>query len=98
MLFRETTSDPQVEALHREVAAASRDALLPLLARETGIGDEVEPLALELFWEAVRAVLQGLALWWYEHPGVPRELLLASAMNALWLGLERLRAGERWVP
>jgi hypothetical protein len=43
-----------------------------------------------------RAVLQGLALWWYEHQHVPRAQILATAMNALWIGLERLQQGERW--
>ena len=49
-------------------------------------------------WEVTRAVLQGLALWWYEHQHVPREQVLATAMNALWIGLERVQAGETWRP
>jgi hypothetical protein len=49
-------------------------------------------------WEVMRGVLQGLALWWYQHRGVPRERVVATAMNALWLGFERVRAGESWQP
>jgi AcrR family transcriptional regulator len=101
MLFRETTGDPEVEAIHREVAASSRAAVLPLLARETGAdrlagaaGDE----AMDMAWEVVRAILQGLALWWYEHQHVPRARVVATAMNALWIGFDRLRQGEAWVP
>src|SRR3954447_19345227 len=67
MLFRDTTGDPEIQAIHREVAAASRAALLPLLAREMPAAGE----GLEMFWEAMRGVLQGLALWWYEHQHVP---------------------------
>jgi hypothetical protein len=49
-------------------------------------------------WELVRSVLQGLALWWYEHQGVPRAQVVATAMNALWLGFDRVRQGEQWRP
>jgi len=99
MLFRETTGDPEVEAIHREVAAASRAALLPLLAREAGataITGSADLEAVDMLWEIVRAVLQGLALWWHEHQHVPREQVVATAMNALWIGFERARGGEVW--
>lgn len=99
MLFRDTTGDPEIEAIHREVAAASRTAVLPLLARERSarqIAGERDPLAMEMLWEVVRAALQGLALWWYDHQDVPREQVVATAMNALWIGFERTGAGELW--
>jgi AcrR family transcriptional regulator len=98
MLFADTTGDPEVVAVHREVAAQSRAALLPLLAAEPGTeliaGPERE--AMDMAWEIFRAVLQGLALWWYEHQHVPRERVVATAMNALWLGFERVAGGETW--
>jgi hypothetical protein len=99
MLFADTSGDPEVAAIHREVAAASRDALLPLLAAEGGsekIAGGADPLSIEMAWETFRAVLQGLALWWYEHPDVPRERVVGTAMNFLWLGFDRVRAGEVW--
>src|SRR5687768_9810060 len=92
MLFRDTTGDPHIEAVHREIQVQSRAALLPLVA-DVGVDDALEA---ELAWEALRAVLQGLALWWYEHPDVPRERVVASAMNAVWLGFERFLGGEAW--
>ena len=54
--------------------------------------------SLDMAWEVVRAVLQGLALWWYEHPHVPRERIVATAMNSIWMGFERVRRGELWQP
>ena len=99
MLFRDTTGDPEVAAMHAEVAARSRAALLPLLAREPGaatIAGSAETEALDMVWEVVRAVIQGLALWWYEHQHVPREQVVATAMNALWIGFDRARGGELW--
>jgi AcrR family transcriptional regulator len=100
MLFRETTGDPEVRAFHREVATESRAALMPLFASEPGVeriaGSAAEEL--EMAWESVRSVLQGLALWWYEHPHIPRKRLVATAMNTLWLGFERVHRGEQWSP
>ena len=45
-------------------------------------------------WVVMRGVLQGLAMWWSEHPEVPREQVVATAMNALWVGFERDSAGS----
>jgi AcrR family transcriptional regulator len=101
MLFRDTTGDPGVEAVRRDVAARSRAALLPLLAREPGaetVAGALDEESLDLLWEVFRAVLQGLAMWWYEHPHVPRERIVATAMNAIWIGFERALGGETWEP
>jgi hypothetical protein len=49
-----------------------------------------------MVWVVLRGVLQGLAIWWSEHPEVPRERVVATAMNALWVGFERAQAGEAW--
>jgi AcrR family transcriptional regulator len=99
MLFRDTTGDPKIEAMHQEVAASSRAAIMGLFAAqpevEKVIGAEVEE-GLEMAWIVMRGVLQGLAMWWYEHPRVPRERVVATAMNALWVGWERTQAGEAW--
>jgi AcrR family transcriptional regulator len=101
MLFRETSGDPDVEAIHREVAAQSRAAVLPLLAREEGaeqLAGSPDMEAIDMAWEVIRAVLQGLALWWYEHQHVPRDQVVAVAMNTIWIGFERVRGGEVWQP
>jgi AcrR family transcriptional regulator len=99
MLFRDTTGDPEIEATHRAVAAESRALILPLLASEAGAegftGPEAQN-ALEMSWEVMRSVLQGLAMWWYEHPQIPREQVVATAMNTLWVGFERVLRGEQW--
>jgi AcrR family transcriptional regulator len=99
MLFRDTTGDPKIEAMHQEVAASSRAAIMGLFAGqpevEKVIGPEIEE-GLEMAWIVMRGVLQGLAMWWYDHPGVARERVVATAMNALWVGWERTQAGEAW--
>jgi AcrR family transcriptional regulator len=100
MLFRDTTGEPAVRKIHEEVIAQSRAAVMPLFLRERGIedvaGTDVD--ALDMSWEVMRAVMQGLALWWYEHRHVPRAQVVATAMNSLWIGFERVLAGEVWRP
>lgn len=98
VLFRYST-DPEIEAVHAEVAARSREAILPLFAAEPGaenLAGSVADEGIEMVWIVLRGVLQGLALWWSEHPEVPRERVVATAMNSLWIGFERAQAGEVW--
>jgi AcrR family transcriptional regulator len=98
VLFRYST-DPEIEAVHAEVAARSREAILPLFAAETGAENLAGSIAgegIEMVWVVLRGVLQGLAVWWSEHPEVARERVVATAMNALWIGFERTQGGEAW--
>lgn len=100
MLFREPSGAPEAEAVHAEVAAASRDKVMELFAAEPGAEEVTFSLAeegMEMTWVVLRGVLQGLALWWVEHPEVPRERVVATAMNSLWIGFERAAAGEGWT-
>jgi AcrR family transcriptional regulator len=98
MLFRDTTGDPEVEAIRAGVAERSRAALLPMLSRQPGVENlsGAAADAVEMVWEVFRGVLQGLALWWYDHRDVPRAQVVTTAMNALWVGFERVQAGESW--
>ena len=57
----------------RGPGAQPRDGL-PFLAREPGaerIAGSADAEAMDMAWEVFRAVLQGLALWWNEHPRRP---------------------------
>ena len=93
MFFAETTGDAEVEAIHREVRAQATTALGAIVGREAGLDD---PLAHEMAAEVMRAGLAGLAIWWTDHPEVSREQIVATAVNVIWIGLERVRAGEAW--
>jgi AcrR family transcriptional regulator len=99
VLFRDSV-DPEIEAIHAEVAMQSREAILPLFAAEPGaenIAGSVADEGIEMVWVVLRGVLQGLAVWWSDHPEVPRERVVATAMNALWVGFERTQRGEMWA-
>jgi AcrR family transcriptional regulator len=101
MIFRDTSGEPEVQAAHREIQAQSRLGLLPLMSTLPGsekVAGSAGKLAQEMAIELWRSAIAGLALWWYDHRQIPREQVVAAAMNALWVGLERLAEGERWEP
>jgi AcrR family transcriptional regulator len=101
MIFRDTTGDPDVQAAHREIQAQSSAGLLPLLETLPGadaIAGSAERAGREMVIELMRSAIAGLALWWYDHREVPRGQVVAAAMNALWVGFDRLGHGERWQP
>lgn len=96
VLFRYST-DPEIADVHAEVAARSREAILPLFAAQPGaeqIAGSTAGEGIEMVWVVLRGVLQGLAIWWADHPDVPRERIVATAMNSLWIGFERALRGE----
>ncbi|TML34469.1 MAG: hypothetical protein E6G29_10365 [Actinobacteria bacterium] len=52
--------------------------------------------AIEMLGQLLAGAVQSLALWWGDHEEIPRERLVQVVMDFAWLGLERLRAGERF--
>jgi AcrR family transcriptional regulator len=101
MFFRETTGVPEVREMHREIAAEANDALAEILGGLPGsanLHQDGAPLAFAMASEVIRGGLTELAIWWSEHPDVPREQIVATAMNAVWIGFERVSAGETWQP
>jgi AcrR family transcriptional regulator len=54
--------------------------------------------AIEMIAQQQIGAIQSLADWWGEHREVPKEAVIATAMDFAWLGMERVSAGERWEP
>ena len=72
MIFRDRTGDAQIQAFRHEVQARARVVMAALVESESdATAEEVEPLA-----EFLRSGGAGLALWWLEHPEVPRRAVL----------------------
>jgi AcrR family transcriptional regulator len=77
MYFRDTE--------HRDIQMQGVTMLAALLATVPGFEDADQP-TLEMATEVMRAGLIGLALWWQEHPEVPRERVVRAAVRALSIG------------
>jgi AcrR family transcriptional regulator len=101
MLFQESTGDAEIVEAHRRIQSGAHMIGAASLARELGIelaNDRGEQVKIEMLGELWGSALKGLARWWYDRSDVPRDELVEVAMDALWVGLERLRTGERWRP
>ena len=99
MLFRETAGEPRVADAQRRIQGEAHLAVAMLLAEEKGskiLAGEGRELRLEMLAALWGSATNGLARWWYDRREVPRTEVVAAAMDALWLGVERLRDGERW--
>jgi AcrR family transcriptional regulator len=83
MLFRDATGDADIVELQRELRGRQRAADVALL-RE--FAPQLPQAELEPLGEIVRSSLTGLGMWWLEHPGTPREVLVA-AMVRMILGM-----------
>jgi AcrR family transcriptional regulator len=84
MFFTETTGDPQIRAAHRALQATGLGGLGAILGDLTA---EADPLTLQMTAEVIRSGLTGLAVWWADHPEVPRERIVATAVRVVWTGL-----------
>lgn len=95
------TGDPDVaewlarlrEAVGGQVVALMSEEAEQLIAADPGLRTAIEMIAQQQI-----GALQSLADWWGEHREVPKEQLIATAMDFAWLGMERISAGERWQP
>jgi AcrR family transcriptional regulator len=96
-MFVRDVSDPMIserqEALRRSAVTAMSD-VMEMEPPETRAGmtrQHTEQLA-----EMIVAGFYGLADWWLRNPDFPRDELVRSMLQFMWLGLGRLQDGERW--
>ncbi len=78
VLFQDATGDADVRALQRELRGRQRAADMALL-RE--FAPQLPEQELEPLGEIIRSSLTGLALWWLEHPAVPRAVVVATMLR-----------------
>jgi AcrR family transcriptional regulator len=98
MLFREA-ADPDVAAVLDRIVAGVTALVAQLIAQDPAVHyaeDEQIEEAVEMLAQLMVGAVQSLGNWWADHQEVPREQLVEVVMGFAWLGLERLRAGERW--
>ena len=99
MLFR-NADDPEIarwqERLRREAAVT----ITARMAADRPAAAHLDPAEAEVVVPMLAQQLLGsvqfLANWWDEHREIPRERILATAMDFIWVGVDRLGQGERW--
>ena len=74
MLFRDSSGDDEIRAVRRRVSLRARQVLAAYLVEQGVPGEQVEPTA-----EMLRSGLAGLALWWIDHPDVPKPVVAEVA-------------------
>ena len=100
MLFRDPPTDPAILETYRRIhsqATAGIAVFLRLGAPREMLERAGADRDLEMFAEMLKMAQNGLAVWWYEHQDVPREVLVDRVLEFCWVGLERVAAGERVV-
>jgi AcrR family transcriptional regulator len=100
LLFRDNFEADVAELLQglqqqATFAIAGLMASEPIEAAPGDETDEQRRLAVEVFAQQLSGAVQSLAIWWRDHPDVKREFLVDCVMDFAWLGLERVRGGER---
>lgn len=97
MLFRDPPSDSEVAAAYARLDQQATAGIALFI--EAGAGGALagytdSARAAEMFAESLKAAQNGLAVWWYEHPEVPRAEVVDRLLEFCWIGLERLAGGE----
>lgn len=82
MLFRDSSGDEEIRTLRRRVNRRARQVIAAFIADQEGSpipADQIDPTS-----ELLTSGLAGLALWWIDHPDVPKETVVevAARMSA----------------
>lgn len=93
-LFRDPPADPGTAAVHARIHERATAGLAALVLAgappgETLLGVPRERAAWMLA-RAAQGATNGLAAWWYEHPEVAEEEVVAISMALLWEGFRGL--------
>jgi AcrR family transcriptional regulator len=87
MMFAAAGAAIETDATRGEMEAESHALLLPMFRSIQTARDLDGDVSLVMMWELWRTSLQGLAIWWLDHPSISRQDVVSTAMQALWFGL-----------
>ncbi|MEU5883922.1 TetR/AcrR family transcriptional regulator [Spirillospora sp. NPDC047279] len=96
---------PEVGLELRELRDRLGEAFADILLRRRRADPALSPAELEANERRARLLVPlmygsmlSMVSWWLEHPDTPRERAEGMAVEFIWLGLDRLRHGERLRP
>jgi Tetracyclin repressor-like, C-terminal domain len=95
MIFRDTTGGAEIQAARRQVQERARTVLADLLRAQPELTipeQELEPTA-----ELLRTAMAGLALWWQDHPEIPRAVLVELVTRMIRGVVQPVRDGGSHV-
>ena len=96
-MFVRDVTDPEIserqEALRRNAVTAMSD-VMEMEPPETRAG--MSRQHTEQIAEMIVAGYYALADWWLRNPDFPRDELVRSMLQFMWIGLGRMQEGERW--
>jgi AcrR family transcriptional regulator len=90
MLFRKPPIDPDLTAGAGLVQDGATANIANLLRSLSPAAEKIPEQRMLLLAEALKWTQNGLAVWWYDHPDVPREEVVESVMSLSWPGLRLL--------
>lgn len=91
LLTRDVPGDPEIAARHREAQRRGDRAIAQALARAPALSHALpgeDDVLTEGLAVAIRAMVNGLAGWWWDHPDVPRAAVVALVTDLLTHGLD----------
>lgn len=77
MLFRDDSGDAEIRAVRLRVSRRARQVMAGFVAQQAG--DRIPAAEVEPTAELLTSGLAGLALWWIDHPDVPKAVLVEAA-------------------
>jgi hypothetical protein len=77
MLFRDSSGDDEIRERRRRVSLRAREVLAGFIGERAG--SRIPPEQVEPTAELLTSGLAGLALWWIDHPDVPKPVVAAVA-------------------
>ena len=79
MLFRDASGDDEIRAVRKRVSATARAVMAAFIAQRAG--DRIPPEQVDPTAELLTSGLAGMALWWIDHPDVPKDVLVDVAVR-----------------
>jgi AcrR family transcriptional regulator len=94
-VIEQDVSDPELVELDHSCQARSERAYATLVAHDERIARQgLDSAKTDLFAVMINGAAVRAANWWLEHPDTECSVVLESIMDFVWLGMDRIAAGD----